>query len=179
MRMTGYSFPTIKKACTDLVDANLAALDTWEWHIIGDSPQLVFGKQKSFSPITTDILINKDTKTLLRSKEVDENFLQLRKMGAGEPNRSRVWEMYSEKDLAEHIAYSKKKKEPVNYLLRRLLDRVPIPEDPDAPKDYIGGEFSDHIEHQTGGRDEKKANPNCLSPTDHVLANRGGATNTG
>jgi len=75
-KRTGYSYPTIDKACADLAEAGLAVQDnSWEWHILEASPQMILGASKNFLPTTT--YINRDSdiessKTL--TEEASKNF---------------------------------------------------------------------------------------------------------
>ena len=148
-KRTGYSYPTIDKACADLAEAGLAVQDnSWEWHILEASPQMILGASKNFLPTTT--YINRDSdiessKTL--TEEASKNFLLLKECGVGEPLRTAFAGRHDYDYIAAHVNHWRKEGKPVNVLAHRLKNGDPKPKDPNANKDYTGGAFSDFIEH--------------------------------
>ena len=145
IRITGYSQPTVSRACRQLCEAGLAVSGQVGWTVLEGELQMVLGT-KNILPTTTVFNIDDKQITLNLKAEEGKNILVLKQAGIGEPLRSQLASLPLDY-LEAHISHWRKEKKPVNILIHRLKNGDKAPENPNDPQRYITGEFADFVEH--------------------------------
>jgi hypothetical protein len=148
-RITGYSQPTITKACKMLCDAGIAVDGLMGWSMLGQGLQMILGedgKGKNFLPTTTVNYIDKNQIPLNLKAEEGKNFLLLRAAGVGEPMLTRLASELDEDYVSAHVAKWRKDKLPPNVLVHRLRNKDLAPVDPENRDHFFDGKYSEIIE---------------------------------
>lgn len=147
VRITGYSQPTVSRACRQLCEAGIATDSVVGWQILDAGLQMVLGSTKNILPVVVDVNNDieppsLDTTTITAKKSL------LHSVGIVDPMLSKLAKAphATIEYLEAHI--EQWKKEPhigTGILVNRIRINAPAPKI--ETKSYTGGKYADLINH--------------------------------